>query len=225
MTDKHILQAQKREIVGKKVKQLRNQGLGIGSISTPSGKSLSVQFGQKELQKLLGEVGESTLIYLTIEGEKAARPVLLEEAQYSPLTHDLFHVAFRQVSLKEKVSAEIPVEIIGEVDVADTTLVVVKNSVEVEALPTDLPEKFEIDVSILTEAGQTISLADLKFDTSKITLVLAEDQDAATTPVVMLQEIKEEVVAEEPAEGAEAAATETPAAPAGESTESAEKAA
>lgn len=224
MTDKHILQAQKREIVGKKVKQLRNQGLGIGSISTPGGKSLSVQFAQKELQKLLTEVGESTLIYLTIEGEKTARPVLLEETQYNPLTQDLFHVAFRQVSLKEKVSAEIPVEIIGEVDIADTTLVVVKNSVEVEALPTDLPEKFEIDVTVLTEAGQTISLADLKFDASKVSLVLAEDQDPATTPVVMLQEIKEEVVAE-PTEGTEAAATEAPAAPASEASEATEPAA
>jgi large subunit ribosomal protein L25 len=193
MTDKHIFQATNREITGKKVSQLRKQGIGVGSISTPSGKSISIQFQQRDLEKLLNTSGESTLIYIKVEGESKDRPTLLEEVQYGPLTQELYHVAFRQVSLKEKVSAAIPVEIVGEIDISDATLVVTMQEVEVEALPTDLPEKFEVDVTTLTEVGQSITLADLKFDTTKVALVLGEDQDAATSPVVMVQGIKEEV--------------------------------
>lgn len=193
MTDKHIFQAQKREVVGKKTSQLRKQGIGVGSVSTPTGSSVSIQFSSKAAEKMLTSTGESTLLYLTIEGEKSERPVLLEELQYNPLTQELYHVAFRQVSLKEKVTAAIPVEIIGEVDVTDGTLVQVVQEVEVEALPTNLPEKFEVDVTGLTEIGQSISLADLKFDSSKVSLVLGEDQDPATMPVVLIQAIKEEV--------------------------------
>jgi large subunit ribosomal protein L25 len=217
MTDKHIFKAQKRELVGKKVSQLRKQGIGVGSVSTPNGESISIQFQDKAVEKLLASTGESTLVYLSVEGESKQRPVLLEEVQYDPLTHEMFHVAFRQVSLKQKVSAAIPVEVVGEVDVADATLVVVMHEVEVEALPTDLPEKFEVDVTNLTEVGQTISLADLQFDREKVTLVLGDDQDAATMPVVMIQAVKEEVE-EAPVEAAEGeAAAETPAeAPAAE---------
>lgn len=198
MTDKHIFQAQKREIVGKKVSQLRKQGIGVGSISTPKGSSVSIQFSEKAATKLLSSAGESTLIYLTIEGEKKERPVLLDEVQFNPLTQDLYNVSFREVSLKEKVTAAIPVEIIGEVDISDATLVVVVDEVEVEALPTELPEKFEVDVTVLTEIGQMITLADLKFDRSKIELVLGEEQDPTTMPIAMIQAVKEEVEEETP---------------------------
>lgn len=210
MTDKHIFQVKPRAVVGKKVSQLRQQGIGVGSVSTPGGESISIQFSEKDATKLLSTAGESTLIYLVTEGEKGERPVLLEEIQHNPLTQEVYHVAFRQVSLKNKVTAAIPVEIEGTVDATDATLVVVVHEVEVEALPTDLPEKFVVNVAGLTEVGQSISLADLVYDRSKVTLVLGEDQDPITMPIAMIQAVKEEVE-EAPVEtivGDEAAAPE-----------------
>lgn len=201
MTDKHTFDVQERNTLGKKVKQLRKQGLGVGSISTPNGKAKSVQFDQKKFNKMLEKAGESSLLYLSVGEEKKQRPVLVDEIQAEPVTGEMIHVTFRQVSLKDKVTAEIPVEFIGETDVADTTLVVVRDMVEVEALPTDLPEKIEVDISVLTEAGQSISVADLNVDTEKVTIVVGEDQEAENMPVVMLQEVQEEV--EEPEEIAE----------------------
>ena len=82
---------------------------------------------------------------------------------------------------------------------------VTKNEVEVEALPANLPEKFEVDISSLTEVGQSITLADLTFDKSKITLELGEDVDPANETVVVLQAVAAEVeeTVDEPEEATE----------------------
>jgi large subunit ribosomal protein L25 len=210
MTDKHTFSVQERTTLGKKVAQLRKQGLGVGSISTPNGKAKSVQFEQKKFSKMLENAGESSLLYLSVGEEKKQRPVLVDEIQENPVTGEMIHVTFRQVSLKDKVVAEVPVEFVGETNVPDTTLVIVRDMVEVEALPTDLPEKIEVDVTTLTEAGQTIAVSDLNVDTEKVTIVIGEDQEAENMPVVMLQEVQEEVAdePEEATEGEESAESE-----------------
>jgi large subunit ribosomal protein L25 len=88
--------------------------------------------------------------------------------------------------------------------------------VEVEALPQDLPEKFEIDATQLTEVGQMVSYKDLQFDRSKVTLMIDEEQ--MDEPVVMVQEVKEEVEPEA-AEGDAAAEGAAPAEAAAPTTE------
>lgn len=185
MSEKHVLSVQTRTLIGKQVKQLRRQGLIIASISTPQGQSLSIQLTEKDFLKLLTTAGESVLVYLLLEGKEV--PVLIEEIQYHPTTDGVVHVSFRQVSLKEKVTAQIPVVVEGEADIADAVVVTVKDSVEIEALPTDLPESFVVDISTLTEIGQSITLADLKFDAAKISLMLNEDQDPAAVSLVIVQ--------------------------------------
>ncbi len=210
---------QPRTIVGKKVKQLRNIGLIPANVMTPTGDSTMISMGQSEFKRLYNKVGDTGLIYLSIEGEKGERPVLMEELVAHPVTGIPSHVVFRQVNLKEKISAEVPVEIIGEVNVPNSVLITVVNEVTVEALPTDFPDKFEVDVSVLTEIGQSISFADLNYDKSKVTLELGEQDE--TSPVVILQEVKEEVVEETtPAEGTE----ETPASAEGEAKSEADEA-
>jgi large subunit ribosomal protein L25 len=202
-----------------KPKQLRSKGLVPANVYG-DGKSKAVQVGYQEFIKLYDEAGENSLIYLSIEGETKPRPVLIAEVQLDPLTGKIIHVAFQQVSLKEKISAEIPVEIEGEFKVAGGVLVVVKDAVEVEALPTDLPEKFVFSVEQLTEIGQTITYKDLIIDKTKVTLVLGEEGE--DEPLIIVQEQKEEVE-ETPAEEAEGETTEAPAeADKAEQTEAAE---
>ncbi|MCC6711169.1 MAG: 50S ribosomal protein L25 [Candidatus Pacebacteria bacterium] len=170
--------------------QLRRKGL-IPANVYGDGKSKAVQVGYQEFIKLYDEAGENSLIYLSIEGENKPRPVLIAETQLDPLTGKIIHVAFQQVSLKEKISAEIPVEVTGEFKVAGGVLVVVKNTVEVEALPTDFPESFVFSAEQLTEIGQTITYKDLVIDKTKVTLVLGEEGE--DEPLIIVQEQKEEV--------------------------------
>lgn len=160
-------------------------------------KSTAVQCLAKDFVKLWQKVGETGVVYLKLAGKEI--PALIAEVQVDPVNDQVIHAAWHAISLKEKIQAMIPVEIVGEIDIAEAVLVKIKDEIEVEALPTDLPEKFEIDVSQLTEIGQSITIGDLKYDQEKVKLMLGEED--LTAPVVLVQEVKEEVVEEvEPAE-------------------------
>lgn len=217
MTQTTTLTVTPRTLVGKKVRALRSQKIVPANISTPDGKSVAIQLPQNVFVRTHAAVGDTGLVYLTVDGEQEARPVLIEDVQLHSLKDVVLHVVFKQVNLKEKIEAEIPVRTIGENKIPNTVVITVQDSIMVEALPTDFPESFEVDISGLTEIGQMITIKDLPFDRSKITLKVSEEE--LDTPVVMLQEVKEEPVEEvpvaEPAEGEAAAPTEAaPAEPA-----------
>lgn len=219
MNEKHTFTAQARTVKGKQVKKLRTAGQVPANIIEPDHDSVMITVGQTDFKRLYHKVGDTGLIYLSIEGSSdKERPVLVEEVVFHPITGLAEHIVFRQVNLKEKTSAEIPVEVVGESPVKDSVVLTVVSEITVEALPTDLPEKFVVDVSTLTEFGQTITYADLDYDRSKVTLELGEQDE--TSPVIILQQQQEEVVeepvAEEAAEGAEGAAPAEGEAPAAE---------
>jgi len=222
--DKVRFQVSKR--AKKKAKQLRREGVVPANIYQANKESLAVQLAPLPFAKLYSQVGDTGLIYLRVEGEEKELPVLVDEVQYDSISNDLLHVVFRKVNLKEKIKANVPVELVGEFDLDEALVVLVKDEVEVEALPTDLPEKFTIDQAQLTEIGATVTLADLQFDREKVSLVLAEDEDPAEVTLVAVQQQRaeevEEPVAEEvlepervgeekPAEGEAAAETEASA--------------
>ncbi|MEN8253563.1 MAG: 50S ribosomal protein L25 [Patescibacteria group bacterium] len=196
MTDKNILSVQKRDVRLEKAKQLRKQGMVPANIFGDGEASVSVSLDKKELVKTLGGVGETPLFYLKMN-EKAEIPVLVDELQYHVISNDPIHVSFKRVNLREKVSSEIPVELVGGNEVSGAVVVLALNSIEVEALPADLPEKFELDVSKLTETGQSMGYSDLLYDKNKVQLLVEEEK--LEEPIVLLQEVKEEVV-EEPVE-------------------------
>lgn len=208
-----MFQTEPRTLSGKKVGQLRRQGLIPGNISGDLAQTIPVSMDLRKFGKIYEEVGDTGLFYLTVAGDKTERPVLVDDVQLDPISATPIHVVFRQVDLTEKISAEVPVELVGEVEIKDALVVVLHDTVEVEALPQDFPEKFEVDVTKFTQIGDMVAYKDLQFDRSKVNLTIEEDQ--LDEPIVMVQEIKEEVepepvVAAEGAEGAE------PAAPAAE---------
>lgn len=177
--------AQPRELKGKAVRRLRAQNLIPANVYGDTDSSVAITVEQTPFIKLYDQVGDTGLVYLKVEGEKTARPVLVDDIEHDALTGLIKHVVFRQVSLKEKVTAEVPIEIVGEIDVTDASLTVVRDSIEVEALPTELPEKIVIDVSGLTEVGQMIQVGQLEVDTTKVTIVDLET--LAESPVVLVQ--------------------------------------
>lgn len=207
MTKRLILKAKTRSIIGRKVRSLRREGLIPASVYGKKAKALSLQVKLLDFRKLYHTVGETTLFDLLIEGEKTSRPVLIKAVQYHPVTNLPLHVDFHQVSLTEKVSAKIPVEITGispAVSDLGGIMIVALSEIEVEALPTDLPEKIQVDISSILELDHSILVKDLKIETNKITLVTGLDET-----VVTVQAPKEEVVEETPpVETAESAPAE-----------------
>ncbi len=161
--DKVTLNANKRVIVGRKVKQLRKEGLIPANIFGKKVKSQSVSVVEKELSSVFSKVGETGLVELMLE--KTAHPVLIHNVSYHSVTGLPLHVDFFQVDLKEKVQTRVPLEFVGEAPAVKDKLGVllhIISEVEIEALPADLPEKLEVDISRLALVGDTMKVSELK---------------------------------------------------------------
>jgi large subunit ribosomal protein L25 len=204
MSKKTVFSVKKRSIVGKKVKTVRSSTVVPANVMGDIDASMAIEMSLPSFQKMFDQVGETGLVYLQVEGESSDRPVLVSDVQRDPVSDQIIHVVFRQVDLTEKVTAEVPVEVTGVFDVKNAVLATVQNTIKVSALPTDLPEKFVVDVSGLKEFGQAITFADLQFDKDKVTLLI--DESEWQSPVVMAQEVKEEVEEVVPVVAAEGAA-------------------
>lgn len=189
------LHADKREVFGRKVKQLRRAAKLPANIYGKKVKSLAVTVGMKDFEKVFKEAGETTIINLRVAKEKSLRPVLVANPQKDPLTDAPVHVDFHQVDLTQKVTVAVPIEIRGQspaVKEKGAVLIRLLDELEVEALPQDLPDMIKIDISGLVEFDQSVLVKDLKLD-SQLT-VLADPEEA----VVMVQEPKKEEEAPPP---------------------------
>lgn len=210
------LLGEERKNFGRKVKKLRGEGVLPANIYGKKVKSLAIQIKTKDFTKVYGEAGETGMIDLSIVGEKETRPVLIHNIQKHPVDGSLIHADLRQVILTEKVTATIPVELIGESPVETQKLGILvqqTSEIEIEALPTDLPEHFQVDVSKLANVGDTILVKDLAIDKKKIEIKAGEDQIIAKIEPLAKEEIVTPPPAEEvPPEGV--APTEGEAAPA-----------
>lgn len=159
------LQAEKREVTGRKVKRLRKEGKIPANIYGNKVKSESILLSADDFKKVYKEAGETNLVEITLGKDKS--PVLIHEVQTHPVTEDILHVDFFKVNLNEKVSANVPVDIIGEPPAEKLglgALVVHINEIEVECLPMDIPGSFEVDVTSLADVDQMIQVKDLKTD-------------------------------------------------------------
>lgn len=199
------LQAKERKIFGRKVKQLRKQGKIPANIFGPKTKSKAVTLDGSKFIEIFKQVGETGIIDLSVEGEKSPRPILISNLHLDPVTDSILHADLHQVDLKTKTTAEVQVETIGESPAVKTggILVLLKNEIEVEALPEDLPDKIELDVSSLNNIGDSLLSKDININREKITLQISDDE-----PIVTIQEPapEEEIpvpVEEETAEGEE----------------------
>ena len=200
------LKAVKRSVIGKKVKLLRKQGLLPCNVYGKKIDSTVLQVDYKDLNSVFKKVGETGLVDLKIDGEEKVRPVLIHEVQRHPVSSLLLHADFYQVDLKEKIKALIPV--IAEDESPAVTekkgvLLHVLSEVEVESLPTDLPERFIVSLAKLKELDEAILVKDLSYEANKITIL--------TNPEEIIFKIGAMAKEEEVVKPAEEAAVETPA--------------
>ncbi len=200
------LQADKRKIFGRGIKKLRKQGILPANIFGKDIKSLALQLDEKSFLAVYKQAGETSIIDLNID-KKISYPILITTVQYHPVTDALLHVDFRKIDLKEKVQVAVPIEIVGSAPgvVKGGVLVKIMSNIQVEALPTELPEKISIDISKLEEIGQSIAVKDLKIDSTKVKL-LVEDENQL---VIKIEEPAKEEVEEKPAETVAAEGAET----------------
>lgn len=209
--DKLSLQVQERLILGKKVKKLRKSGLLPAHVYGKAVSSVSITVSQNDFLKVFHQAGETGLIDLKIGSEKI-RPVLVRGIQYNPVHGTPVHIDFYQVNLLEKVRVPVPIVLIGEdpeaVHLGEAIVLQTLNEVEVEALPTDLVEHIKVDQANLKQIDDAITVADLKYDRDKLT-ILAESEEIVVKLAPAVSTETQELLEEQAAEQAAAAEAET----------------
>lgn len=224
------LQAKHRRELGKKgAKIVRAQGRIPAVLYGPDSKPTALSLDAKSLYTLLQTGrGENVLINLNIEnGKTVSKKVLIREVQHDPVRGNVIHVDFQSILLTKKITVKVPIQIVGVpigVRADGGIMQFVLRELEVECLPTEIPEKVEIDVSEL-KIGDGIHVRDVKL--AKVTLlsdpqgsivtvvppmkeeVVAPVVTAPTEPEVITERKPEEGEEEVPAEGKEAKGKET----------------
>ena len=197
--DQIELQVTSREILGKKVRFLRRQGVIPVHLYGPGIESMALQCDTTELQRVLDEAGKTQLISLKIDNEKKPRTVVVHEVQIEPQTGESLHVDFYQVKMAEKVKVEIPIVLVGEapaLKLKENMLVQELNTLSVECLPAKIPPSVELDLNSLTESEQAVRVKDIELD-REVTVLNDPELVMVKISVRRVEKVEEPVIAEE----------------------------
>ena len=203
------LNASIRQLTGKRARRLRRDGKLPAVVYGHGGEPTSLTLDKLEFQKVFVKSGRTHLVDLVVDSGRTEK-VLVREIQTHPRSIGPIHVDFYQVNLEEKIRVEVPVHLSGEsaaVKRGDADILQPVHELEVECLPTDIPEAFEVDITPLAEIDDEFRVSELALP--KGVTVLADPQELMVK-IVHKREMKveEEVPAAEaavPAEGEEAA--------------------
>jgi len=218
------LEVLKREITGKKVRFLRRGGLIPCNIYGHGIESQPVQVEVRKLGHILARAGGTDLISIKTSDSASPSMVLIRGVQRNLLTGEPTHVDFYQVNMAEKLKAEVPLVFIGEapaLKLKNVSLLHAMNTLQIEALPDDLPHNIEVDVSSLALPEQSLHVKDIKVS-DKITILA--DPDQMLIKVAEVRKAVEEAPAEAVAAGVEAVEGEQKEGKEGEAAEKSEKA-
>lgn len=209
------LAAKTREITGKKVKNLRAQGIVPATIYGPKRVSTNIQVDRKEASKVFSEVGSNQFFTLDIEGDKAVK-ALFKEVTLHPLKNEVLNLGFYQIDEDSKISVEVPIHFIGEAPAVKANLgflVTTMDSVLVHCLPKDLPPFFEVDLSGLSNEGDSVAVSAIQLpegvefdagvgeEASLAYIASAQKVIEEEAPVVAEGELNEDGTPKTPAEG------------------------
>ena len=197
--DQIELKVTSREILGKKVRFLRRQGVVPVHLYGPGIESMALQCDTTELRRVLDEAGKTQLISLKIDNEKKPRTVVVHEVQIEPQTGESLHVDFYQVKMAEKVKVEIPIVLVGEapaLKLKENMLVQELNTLSVECLPAKIPPSVELDLNSLTESEQAVRVKDIELD-REITVLNDPELVMVKVSVRRVEKVEEPVIAEE----------------------------
>ena len=199
-----VINANRRDVIGKQVKALRREGKLPAVIYGHGIKPTAISLDARETNKVLSGVGASTLITIDLEGEPYS--VLVRDRQQHVIHRHLIHVDFQALSMSEKVRASVAL-ILGDEEapaVRDFGAMIITGveSLEIECLPLDLVDRIVVDISGLESIGDSILVKDLTMPDG---ITILDDPETmvvvATAPAA--EEVEEAEEVDEFEEGAE----------------------
>lgn len=164
MGDKITLNLDERSVHGKKVARLRRDNLVPGVVYGQGFEPISVQAVQQVIDKVYRAAGKHHPVHITIGSKK--KIAMIKDVDVDPLKNVVRHVAFHAVKQNEKIEAEVPVRLVGEgesaAEKAGLIILQTLEKLEVKAFPMDLPDALEVSIVELSEAGDRVTVADIK---------------------------------------------------------------
>ncbi len=200
--EKVVLKAEKRDVIGKQLNALRRAGKLPAVVYGRHMAPINISLDSHNASLTLGRLTSSSLVTIDLDGTQY--PTLVREKQRDYVKNRLLHVDFLAVSLTETIRASVIVNFTGvSTAVKDYNAVFVVNlpSLEVECLPTDLPERIDVDISVLERPGDGIRVRDVKVS-DKVQIL--DDPDTMVA-VATFAKVEEEGAGVPGAEGAAAA--------------------
>ena len=211
------LRVASREVLGKKVRFLRRQGIIPLHMFGHNVESVALQCDEAQLKRVLAQAGKTRLVSLELDEGKKPRNVVVREIQRDVRTDRLLHVDLYQIKMTEKIRVEVPVAVVGEAPALkskENMLLQELNSLTVECLPNEIPANVRVDLGSLTERDQAIRVEDI---------ILGKEVTVLNDPGLVVVKVgsrpKEEVVVEEAVEAEVAEAPEEAPPPEEESRE------
>ena len=193
------LKTTNREILGKKVRFLRRQGITPVHLFGHDVESVALQCDTAQLQHTLAQAGKTRLISLSLDKAKKPRNVVVREVQRDPRTDELLHVDFYQVRMAEKIRVEVPIILVGEspaLKLKENILAHDLNSLTIESLPDEIPPSVELDISSLIDTEQTIRVKDIVLGDG-VTVLNDPEHVAVKISTRSIGRVEEEEVVEE----------------------------
>ena len=199
-TESISLELSPREVLGKKVKRLRRQGVIPVHLYGPGVDPQPLQCATTKLVDVLVRAGGNTAVTVTVQGGQETHLAFAREIQWSPRRDDILHVDFLAVDASRPVSAQVPITLIGDSPGARTaggTVMQQLRDLNVEALPLEVPRELELDLSMLTEPDGVLRAADIVIPGN---VTLLTDPEDVVVRIEVLRAVEEEVFTEEGAE-------------------------
>lgn len=192
-----VLHVQRRSVTGKKVKQLRRQGIAPANVYGRGLESVAVQAELSHVQRVFRQVDRNTVVQMTVDAEEEI-PVVLRDVQRHPVTGAVLHLDFYQVDLTRLIHSEARLVLIGEPEAVANggTLVQSLEYLMLEALPTAMLSEIEVDVSGLSDFGHSVLVRDLTLGEG----VRALTDGAIAVATVLAPRVAEEDEVDEEAE-------------------------
>lgn len=185
------LSAKLREISGKKVELLRDNGEIPAVVYGGKDEGKNIVLNRIEFKKVLKEAGESSIVSLDLGGKSV--DVLIHEVQFGPVSGEPVHADFFVVSQDKEIEVDVPLVFEGvapAVKELGGSLIKVLHELPISALPKNLPHDIKVDVSVLNTLDSQILVKDLKLPVGVTATVEADEVVASMT------EAGEEVVEE-----------------------------
>jgi large subunit ribosomal protein L25 len=196
--DEVVLQASRRDVIGKQVNALRRTGKLPAIIYGRHIEAVPITLDLKESSRILDRLSPSALIVIDLDGER--HYTLVREKQRNPLLGTLRHIDFQAVSLTETVRTNVSIHLTGEAPAVENffgILVQSLDNLEIEALPRNLPERIEVDVSGLNEIGDSLLVRDLSLPGGIDVLTDLDETVVSVTAPAAEEALEEEEEAEE----------------------------